>query len=109
MLGHSIPSENHMLKIKPLLFTGICIGVFVFVAATSSRAATPDFEEICPKGMGGLYTPANCTCMASKATDEEQDDMAYFFASLDDPTLTDLQKAGRGSAAVTKYGAACAT
>ena len=68
----------------------------------------PEFGEICPKGMGGLYTAENCTCMAGKSTAEERDDMAYFFASLDDPTLLDLQKAGRGSEAVTKHGAACA-
>lgn len=97
-----------MLKMKPYLFIGICAAALVIAAASTSHAAPPPFAEICPKGMGGLYTAANCTCMASKSTPEEQDDMAYFFASLDDPSLTDLQKAGRGSAAVTKYGADCA-
>jgi hypothetical protein len=96
-----------MLKTKRCIVVGMYLAVLVVAAAPVSQAATPEFEAICPKG--GLYTVANCTCMAGKATAEEIEDMAYFFASLDDPSLLDLQKAGRGSAAVTKHGAACAT
>ncbi len=98
-----------MLKVKPRLFAGMCLAAFVVAAGPASGAAPPEFDKICPKAMGNAYTPENCACMAGKATADERDDMAYFFASTDDDTLTDLQKAGRGAAAVTKYGADCAT
>ena len=104
---HLASVGKHMPKIRRCAAVGVCLAALVAAAASASRAATPEFDAICPKG--GLYTAVNCTCMAEKATADELDDMAYFFASLDDPSLLDLQKAGRGSAAVTKHGAACAT
>jgi hypothetical protein len=97
-----------MLKMKPRLFVGVWLAAFVAAAGPVSSAEPPEFDKICPKAMGNAYTSEDCTCMAGKATADERDDMAYFFASTDDDTLTDLQKAGRGGAAVTKYGAACA-